>query len=133
MYSNEAFTATGRCLNIDDIEAVSTYIKTTYPNYGHEYSATNSYPSIYPDEKGSGNTEGYNLSEQDRYYDSYSRGMDFTGTWTYYTYNISSYVTTIYQNLIAPQSASTYWLASRCVGYESSDDVLSFRLFVVER
>ena len=59
--------------------------------------------------------------------------MDFTGTWTYYTYNISSYVTTIYQNLIAPQNASTYWLASRCVGYESSDDVLSFRLFVVER
>ena len=65
MYSNEAFTATGRCLNIDDIEAVSTYIKTTYPNYGHEYSATNSYPSIYPDEKGSGKHRRIYLSEQE--------------------------------------------------------------------
>ena len=147
LYSNTPLGAEGRSLNIDDIERVSSYDKTTFTSdgfkYGTEYSATNRYyPNIYQYEiTGAPNcTYGtlYDLSEQTAYAtgEGYTNSSGLRGKWTYYTYTIgTNYMDISYVELFRYEPTEWtdlkgYWLASRCV-YYGYDDWFEFRMFYV--
>ena len=139
IYSNSLLGATGRSLNIDDIEKHMTYDKTSYTNgsykYGNEYSPSyRSYPVIYAEEKtGAPNgTYGtkYDLSEQDEPKTGRASGNElFKGKWTYYAFTMgtSTMKNEIYVELFS--STQRTWLASRCV--DPHNDYAYFCLFYV--
>ena len=121
MYSNNSLGATGRSVNIEDIERCMTYDKSTDSNYGQEISPTNKrYPNIYKDEITGAPTgvygTKYDLSDQDEYVKDTSIGGDsFIGKWTYYKFKMSTTTMNkqIYVELFS--SSPTSWVASRCV------------------
>ena len=140
MYSNSSLGATGRSLNIDDIEAHSTYSGATLTEYTPLYR---NYPSIFEQEL-NGAPNGaygtmYDLSTQDVYVTGTSTGnASFKGRETYYTYTLSTtYMTSNYLELFSYQPGTTinlknaYWLASRCVEYSSN--WFDYREFRVDR
>ena len=124
MYSNDSLGATGRSLNIDDIEAYSTYpgaSLTEHMNLLYTY-----YPNIFAKELNGAPNGTYgtdlDLSDQDEYITGYSRGnLSFSGRETCYTFKMSTRTMNnqIYVDLF---SSSTWsWLASRCVQFSSLD------------
>ena len=140
MYSNSSLGATGRSLNIDDIENYMTYNKNSYSNYGRELSASSVYgyyPNIFADElTGSvngtyGNT--YDLSEQDIYVTGYAQTSTLVGKWTAYTFlmSTSTMKNQTYADLFS--SSDSTWLASRCVEYDFGETRFEFHMFRVEK
>ena len=135
MYSNSSLGAVARSVDIDDIEAVSSYNKNNYSNYGKEYSPSNKYyPNIFKDEL-TGSIDGrygslLGLSDQTDWVTGSTQATILGGKWTYYTYIMStSYMNSTYVNIFT--NSNTYWLASRCVGFYSYG--ANFRMFCVER
>lgn len=140
LYSNKLLGATGRSINIEDIEKVSKFDKTTYENYGKEYDVGSSgYPSIFAQEV-NGAPDGiygtaYDLSDQDEYITERKQSSSLKGKWTYYTYEMSaSVMDSTYLQLFRYEPGTMtnlkkYWLASRCVSYGSS--WAEFRMFYV--
>ena len=135
MYSNSSLGATGRSLNIDDIEDYMTYNKNSNSSYGREYSSSyRYYPKIFADEKtGAPNgTYGskYGLSDQDSYVTGTANGNgSFKGKFTYYTFAMSTSTmkNRTYVDLFSSSTAA--WLASRCVDFRSNN--ATFRMFYV--
>ena len=145
MYSNNSLGATGRSMNINDIENHMTYDKNSFSHYGsyygNEYTGfpNNSrfYPNIFARElngapNGTYGTE-FDLSEQDEYITdipSYSEGTSsFKGKFTYYSFTMSA-STMQNQAYVDLFSTSTpYFLASRCVSLDG--ELASFRIFFV--
>ena len=148
MYSNSSLGATGRSLNIDDIEAVSNYNKNNNSNYegdyigeyGEEYFPSHRYyPDIFADEltgapNGTYGTK-YGLSNQDRYVTGIASGnSSFKGKWTYYTFTMSTSTmdTQTYVDLLCSSSSTWTWLASRCVAYGvTANGRFDFSMFYV--
>ena len=140
MYSNNTLGATGRSLNIDDIEKYMSYDKNSDPNYGKEFivSSRTYYPLIFKDEL-TGAVDGtygskYGLSDQDSYIlDStqFVQASTLKGKSTYFRFTISANTmkNATYADLLG--SSDTYWLASRFVEYDSEDDYFSFCIFSV--
>ena len=139
LYSNSSLGATGRSLNIEDIEKHSNYEGATLEE--HTVLSDFYYPNIFAREitgapNGTYGTE-LDLSEQDEYVTGNSIGnTSFKGKETYYTYTMStSNMSSKYLELFANKKGSVttprtaYWLASRCVHY--SEGVFDFRLFYV--
>ena len=121
MYSNSSLGAVARSIDIEDIEAVSSYDKTTYSGYGQEYSPLNKYyPNIFKDEL-TGSVDGrygslLGLSDQTDWVTGSTQATILGGKWTYYTYTMTtSYMNSTYVNIFT--NSNTYWLASRCVSY----------------
>ena len=120
MYSNSNLGATGRSLNIDDIEEVSSYNGTEYSDrYGTQGTASNtSYPRIFEYEitgapRGVYGTK-YNLSEQDSYVTGIGSGYPLIGIFTYYNYKMTSeYVSPTYLELFVYNPGTTAYLRSR--------------------
>ena len=141
MYSNGDW-ATGRSLNIDDIEKVSNYDKTTYSNrYGEKYETEyrilfSYYPNILAYEK-TGAPKGiygtqYDLSDQDSYVTGYTEANDYNSKvkLTYYTYTMSTtYMNSTYLNMFT--NSTSYWLATRCVQNDTPGAM--FNLFSISR
>ena len=131
MYSNDSLGATGRSLNIDDIEAYSTYPGATLLEIT---SSGRSYPNIFEKEKtgapyGKYGTE-LDLSEQYEYITGTSSGNSlFKVKLTEYTFTMSTGTmnSQIYVDLFSSSTAA--WLASRCTGY--GDYWADFRMFYV--
>ena len=136
MYSNSNIGATGRSLDIDDIERYMTYDKTTFLHYGNEFApvATN-YPKIFEYEKtgAPGGTYGskYDLSDQDSYINGRLSKIPLKGSWTYYTFSMSTSTMEhqIYTTLFSCSTATV--LSSRCVGL--GNNYVEFRLFSITR
>ena len=143
MYSNNNLGATGRSLNIDDIEKYMTYNKNSYIEdsyrYGNEYIPSRSYyPNIFAQEK-TGAPEGkygtkYGQSDQTEYITGVSEGTYgvFKGKWTYYTFTMSTSTmkNQIYVDLFS--STTMNWIASRCINYNANfGSWFYFRLFRV--
>ena len=133
MYSNSSLGAVARSVDIEDIEAVSSYDKTTYSGYGKEYSPSNKYyPNIFKDEL-TGSVDGrygslLGLSDQTDWVTGNTQATILGGKWTYYTYTMStSYMNSTYVNIFT--NSSTYWIASRCVSFNSKNAY--FRMFRV--
>ena len=141
MYSNSSLGATARSLKIEDIEAHSTFNKTSYYNpslanadggnvwYGVEYGKGESqgyYPKIFEQEK-TGAPRGtygtkYGQSDQDSYITGTAIGTSsFKAIYTHYGYDISTqYMTSDYVELFRYEPGTTtnlsgYWIATRCV------------------
>ena len=148
LYSNISLGGVARSLDIDDIERVSSYDKTTYATnevtYGKEYSLWSAnIPNIFALEK-TGAPDGkygtkYDLSDQDSYITGSEWAVNKTtkGKQTYYNYALTSdFLEPIYTELFTSQPGTTtaldtYWLASRCVNYSSNNDGFYFRMFYV--
>ena len=135
MYSNSSLGATGRSLNIDDIEDYMTYNKNSYFDYGKEFSPRyKNYPTIFANElngapNGTYGTE-LDLSEQDEYITGILTGnSSFKGRKTYYylTMSTSTMNNQTYADLFS--SSTEEWLASRCSYYD--DDKAAFDMFFV--
>ena len=133
MYSNSSLGAVARSVDIDDIEAVSSYNKNNYSNYGKEYSPSNKYyPNIFKDEL-TGSIDGrygslLGLSDQTDWVTGSTQATILGGKWTYYTYTMSTrYMNSTYVNIFT--NSNTYWLASRCVFFDRSS--AAFNLFYV--
>ena len=137
MYSNSLLGATGRSLNIDDIEEYMTYNKNNYQNYGKEYRPSPSYiyyPVIFAEEKtGAPNgTYGsrYELSNQDTYVTGTLWGnAEYKFKWTFYKFTMSTSTMDSQKYVNLFRSSPTTWLASRCVNYDSSRAY--FQLFII--
>ena len=136
LYSNSKIGATGRNINIDDLEKYMLYDKNNYPNYNNEYLPANtSYPLIFAEERtGAPNgTYGikYGLSEQLEYISGTANGnTEFKGKYTYYTFKMSE--TTMQDKYIYLfNNSSPYWLASRCVAYYNDVDRFGFSMFYI--
>lgn len=130
MYSNSNW-ATGRSLDIDDIEDYSTYSGASLTEVTpiHTY-----YPIIFEQEingapKGSYGTN-YDLSDQNIYETGTSYGdSSFKAKQTYYTFTMST-STMKNQNYIDLFSSPTAsWLASRCVYLDS--DMAHYAMFYI--
>ena len=136
MYSNNNLGATGRSLNIDDIERYMTYDKTSDLNYYKEYMPSNKdYPNIFELETtGAPNGtygERYGLSDQDNYISGTTTGnSSFKGKKTYYTFEMST-STMKNQMYVDLFNTSIYWLASRCANYYSDVDRFGFSMFYI--
>ena len=135
MYSNNSLGATGRSLNIDDIEAVSIYDKNDYSSYGKDYTSSSKYyPNIFADElTGSVNGEygkNLNVSDQTGYVTGgYSQATTLEGKNTYYSYSMStSYMSETYYSMLVSEKLPIYWLASRCA---SGSYYVTFGIFCV--
>ena len=133
MYSNSSLGAVARSVDIDDIEAVSSYNKNNYSNYGKEYSPSNKYyPNIFKDEL-TGSIDGrygslLGLSDQTDWVTGSTQATILGGKWTYYTYTMStSYMNQAYVELF--KSSPAIWLASRCVDLDSNNAYV--RMFFV--
>lgn len=130
MYSNSSLGAVGRSVDIEDIESVSSYSGATLSSI---ITGNTWYPNIFKQEKTGfvdnayGTTLG--LSDQPEYVTGSTRANTLKGYETYYSYNIStSYMNSIYVKLF---TSCRYWLASRCVNYDSINDKFNFRIFYV--
>ena len=136
MYSNSSLGATGRNLNIEDIESVSSFKGTDIiSDYGKEYTPSNKYyPNIFAQEEGGAPNGTYGLlgkSEQSSYVTGSAKGnSSFKGIYTCYWYSMtSSYMNQKYVNLFS--NSAINWLASRCV-YFTSDYAL-FSMFYTDK
>ena len=133
MYSNSSLGAVARSIDIEDIEAVSSYDKTTFSGYGQEYSPLNKYyPNIFKDELTGSVDERYGsllgLSDQTDWVTGSTQATILGGKWTYYTYTMTtSYMNSTYVNIFT--NSNTYWLASRCVDFYGN--IATFRTFFV--
>ena len=132
MYSNGLLGATGRSLNIDDIETYSNYSGASLIEYTPQYT---NYPKIFAKElngapNGTYGTE-LDLSEQDEYItDVESLGDSLLkGKQTYYTFSMSASTmdSQTYADLFS--SSTTAWIASRCVNFDRNNAM--FRIFYV--
>ena len=149
MYSNESLGATGRNLNIDDIERVSTYDKTTYTNSwgfrcGNEYTSTyDSYPNMFTQEK-IGAIDGiygskYELSEQNEYIQGKGTiTASISGMHTGYSYTMTTdYINSTYLELFRYKADTTtnlnaYWLSSRSFEFVTGmGNATQFCLFLI--
>ena len=148
MYSNSSLGAVARNVKIEDLEAVSSYDKTTYTNYGKEYSVTyynKYYPIIFQQEK-TGSVNGrygstLGLSDQTTFIGTkpgYAQATVLAAKQTYYTYSLANYLSPIYQEIFVyePEDKSnmSYTFASRCVNIITSYDdgnLISFCVFDV--
>ena len=130
MYSNSNLGAIGRSLNIDDIEAYSTYEGASLS----EYTPSNTYyPNIFALEL-TGSINGtygsrYDLSEQEEYITGSARASTLRGKLTYYEFTMSTSTmkSQIYVDLFS--SSTDTWLASRCVNLGSG--AAFFEMFYV--
>ena len=130
MYSNSNLGAIGRSLNIDDIEAYSTYEGASLS----EYTPSNTYyPNIFALEL-TGSINGtygsrYDLSEQEEYITGSAQASTLRGKLTYYTFTMSTSTmkSQIYVDLFS--SSTDTWLASRCVNLGSG--AAFFEMFYV--
>ena len=135
MYSNSSLGATGRSLNIDDIEEYMTYNKNSYSKYGKEYDPVSTYyPKIFADEKTGApyGTYGskYGLSDQDSYVTGTASGSrSFKGKYTYYGFTMSTSTMDNQTYVDLFSSSTSAWLASRCVLFDI--DWADFRMFYV--
>ncbi len=133
MYSNSDW-AIGRSLNIDDIETYMTYNKNSYSNYGNEYTPPNRfYPNIFASEL-TGSVNGtygskYGSSAQEEYVTGYTEASTLRGKWTYYTFTMSTSTMNSQTYVDLFSDSTRYWLASRCVNWESIR--AEFRIFYV--
>ena len=131
MYSNNNLGATGRSLNIDDIENFSTYSRADSTEYSPIYK---DYPVIFEKElngapNGTYGTE-LDLSNQDEYITGTATGNgNFKGKWTYYSFEMSTTTMHAQSYIDLFNSSTTTWLASRCVNFSSSDTY--FRIFYI--
>ena len=131
MYSKSDW-ATGRSLNIDDIEKKSDYVGAS--NAEHRLS-DKFYPNIFAQEKtGSvGGTYGtkYDLSDQDEYVKGETKANYFlSGKETYYSYTMTTEnMKQIYVMLFSSDTEN--WLASRCTRY-ASVNYFYFSMFNVQ-
>ena len=150
MYSNSSLGATGRSINLEDVELHSTYNpENSNSEYGKEQTIDGeeypNYPNIFADEK-TGAPNGkygtkYGQSDQDRYITGYSgtnRSGELVGIETAYSGGISKrYITSNYLELFVYYPETTtyipkgYWFATRCVDFASTDAY--FSLFAVSR
>ena len=139
MYSNSYLGATGRSLNIDDIETYMTYNKNSDSDYGKEgYSGGSYYPKIFADEK-TGAINGtygsrFDISEQDEYITGTGNtwGEQIKGKRTCYSFTMSvgTMQNQTYVDLFSSSTAS--WLASRCVSFSPYySNYVNFFLFSV--
>ena len=131
MYSNDSLGATGRSLNIDDIEKYSTNSGASQKEVSAPY---NSYPIIFADEKtGAPNgTYGskYGLSDQDSYVTGIGDAEElFKGKYTYYKFTMSTSTMTDLEHVELFNSSAIAWLSSRCVSIGGS--LAEFRIFYV--
>ena len=130
MYSNSNLGAIGRSLNIDDIEAYSTYEGASLS----EYTPSNTYyPNIFALEL-TGSINGtygsrYDLSEQEEYITGSAQASTLRGKLTYYEFTMSTSTmkSQIYVDLFS--SSTDTWLASRCVNLGSG--AAFFEMFYV--
>ena len=128
-YSNNSLGAFGRNLNINDIEKISSFDKSTYSvngySNGKEYSMDYNendneyiyYPAIFVQEKtGAPNgTYGtaYGLSDQAGYVNDYGYTSPLYGKMTAYSYTITTeYADSIYVFML--RAGDIAWLSSRC-------------------
>ena len=130
MYSNNSLGATGRSLNIDDIEKHMSYDKNTYSDevgkYGNEYlaSSLNNYPNIFSEEKtgAPGGIYGskYGLSEQEKYVTGVSSKTILKGKYTFYKFTMDENTMSnlLYVELFYGDKC--IWLASRSVYLNSA-------------
>ena len=111
---------------MDDIDAVSSYDKTTYSTsngtYGQQHTTSIRYPNIFANE-----VSGLDRSKQDGYITGSTSTNSLTFKSTYYEYeNSATYFPSIYLELFKYEVGSTtddfrsYWLASRYVEYYKS-------------
>lgn len=134
MYSNSSLGAVARSIKIEDIESISSYDKTTYTNYGKEYSPSSYkyYPNIFKDEL-TGSVDGrygslLGLSDQTEYITGSTEATILGGKMTYYSYTMSTtYMSSTYLNIF--KKSTTYWFATRCVQYNRADDSFHFGIF----
>ncbi len=131
-YSSAELGTEARSINMEDIDAVSTYNKYTYSSYGGTSSPSNkNYPNIYAEEKDAiVNTKAgtkESRSTQTEWYTGYSQASTWTTKYTYYYYTMSTtYMTEKYLDLIRYKpgthtNQTDYWVASRCVNGNSSE------------
>ncbi len=129
-YSSTSLGTEARSINMEDIDAVSTFKGTDYLEYGETSSPSNkNYPNIYAEEKDAivndkaGTKES--RSTQTQWYTGYSQASNWTTKYTYYYYSMSTrYMTNKYLDLIrykpgTKTNQSYYWVASRCVNCSS--------------
>ena len=137
LYSNSNLGATGRSLDIEDIENYMTYDKTSDEYYGREQlGSEDSYPVIFADEKtGAPNgTYGskYGLSDQDSYVTGGAKGNElFKAKLTGYSFRMSTSTMQkqIYVNLF--ECPTQAWLASHCVEHNGMS-AFYFSLFFMD-
>ena len=129
-YSSKELGTEARSINMEDIDAVSTYNKYSATSYGGTSSPSDkNYPNIYAEEKDAivndkaGTKESRSM--QTEWYTGYSQASNWTTKYTFYSYTMSeTYMTTKYLDLIRYKPGTTtnqsyYWVASRCVYYYS--------------
>ncbi|MBO5413027.1 MAG: hypothetical protein J6A29_01755, partial [Clostridia bacterium] len=143
--------ATGRSINVEDINSKTTYDYTTDTNYGKIATpSSKQYPKIYAAEIGStangldetvdlleGSERGgpgiVNASEVTEYstYTGSTTASTSYATYTYYAYNAENYLDTSLGINTTPAGliklSSSYWLASRCVGALSDFEFFAVR------
>ena len=145
LYKNSNLGATGRSVNVDDINGLMgvTPSTTLNSNYGKEYTPSNKYcPNIFQYEKWVSingiYTGSLGLSDQSSWYSGSEYISTLKGKYSYYNYTLSTYkeTTTIQHALATGQtgnvgstSHAAYWLASRCVRLDS--DRANSNLFYV--
>ena len=135
MYSNSSLGAVARSVDIDDIEAVSSFDKTSDSDYGEEYSASSKYyPNIFKEEL-TGSVDGkygstLDLSDQTDWVTGSTKATILGGKCTDYSYTMSTrYMSSTYVNMF--NNGTNYWLASRCVSYDSFVRYFNFSMFEV--
>ena len=143
--------AIGRSINVEDINAKTTYDYTTYTNYGNVKKTTlKKYPKIYAAELGStsnglnettnmlkgserGEVGTVNSSGVTEYstYTSSKTALTLYSTHTYYYYQAEKYLDTSLGVNTAPTGliniGDNFWLASRSVGAYSDLTEFSVR------
>ncbi len=138
MYSNSSLGATGRSLDIDDIEKYMTYNKNNNSSYGTEYkcpSTYNHYPKIFADEKtgavGGNYGSKYGLSDQDNYVTGETTDSNVKGKITSYDFTMSTNTmkNQTYANLFS--SSTQTWLASRCMNVDGGAGLIQFCMFYI--
>ncbi len=140
--SNYGNAIKARSINQDDIDKITNMVtyeqrKAVSSSYGNLYTPNNkNWPNIYEQELG----ESLDRSSQSIWYKG-TTNSSFTEKYAYYGYNITNYVTqTMYDPLLTNMNASstsgtdshtTYWVASRCVGFHIGDSSTTFNIFFV--
>lgn len=140
--SNYGNAIKARSINQDDIDKITNMVtyeqrKAVSSSYGNLYTPNNkNWPNIYEQELG----ESLDRSSQSIWYKG-TTNSSFTEKYAYYGYNITNYVTqTMYDALLTNMNASstsgtdshtTYWVASRCVGFHIGDSSTTFNIFFV--
>ena len=123
--------ATAKNLKIEDIQDkmnLSVWNYNTYPNYGKSFvPMVNAYPLMVAQEKGqtiNGYTGSLGLSEQSSIITGSGTSHNWSVQHTYWnnTLNEANYINPIYFELFHTVSASIYWLSSRCIEVQNSNN-----------